>query len=674
MPAITSTTATGNPYVDGVLSDVQWAVNSFTFSFPTSGSYYGSGYGSGENITNFGATTFAQQAGVRAALNNYASVANLTFTEIQESSVQHADLRFAMSDSPSTAWAYYPSTASEGGDAWFNKSSGYYASPDKGNYAYLTMLHEIGHSLGLEHAHEGGVPLDRDSMEYTVMSYRSFVGASLTSGYTNEVGGYAQSLMMFDIAAIQHAYGANFTTNGANTVYTWSPTTGQAFVDGVGQGAPVANRIFQTIWDGGGVDTYDFSNYSTNLKINLNPGEWTTTSTSQLAKLSWDGSHVAVGNIANALLYEGDLRSMIENAVGGSGSDMILGNLVANDLKGGAGDDTLIGNAGDDVLDGGTGVDTASYSGQISNYALKFLADGSLEILDLRVGAADGRDVLWNMEYLQFTDQKVSVQSLVEPITPTTSPPLTVDTNLAGDAYANTLMGTDGANVIDGKGGADKLYGAGGNDTLIGGSGADWLDGGSGVDTASYQTATAAVTSDLSGRMNSRGDAKGDTYVSVENLTGSAFADILSGNDESNLVSGGGGDDVIYGRGGADTLNGEEGADQLFGGAGADTLIGGAGADVFIFQTLSDSAVGAADTLTDFTRGLDRIDLRSIDANINLRGDQAFNFIGTGSFTGQAGQLHMVNGVVSGDVNGDGIADFEIKVLNVTLSATDFYL
>jgi serralysin len=237
MPAVTTYGLTANPYVDALLGDYKWAMNSFTYSFPASSSYYGGGYGWGENTNNFAAFSASQQAAIRTALNHYGSVANLTFTEVAETSTQHADLRFAMSDGPSTAWAYFPTTYAEGGDSWFNKSSGYYNTPVKGNYAYLTFLHEIGHSLGLEHAHEHYVmPQDRDSMEYTVMSYRSFVGASTTSGYTNESGGYAQSLMMYDIAALQHMYGANFKTNNGNTIYKWSPTTGEMFIDHVGQG------------------------------------------------------------------------------------------------------------------------------------------------------------------------------------------------------------------------------------------------------------------------------------------------------------------------------------------------------------------------------------------------------------------------------------------------------
>jgi hypothetical protein len=101
------------------------------------------------------------------------------------------------------------------------------------------------------------------------MSYRSYVGGP-TTGYTNETYGFPTTYMMNDIRALQEMYGADFTTNSSNTVYKWSPTTGEFFIDGVAQGQPggagapaSANIVFMTVWDGGGNDTYDFSNYTT---------------------------------------------------------------------------------------------------------------------------------------------------------------------------------------------------------------------------------------------------------------------------------------------------------------------------------------------------------------------------------------------------------------------------
>jgi serralysin len=399
MPATTTISLSGNAYIDGVLGDTRWATNSFTYSFPGNGSYYGSGYGFGETSDNFGALSATQQATARAVLGMYAAVANLTFTEVTESGAQHGDIRFARSDAPGTAWAYFPNTAGEGGDIWFNNSSGYYNNPVSGNYAYVTFVHEVGHALGLDHAQEGNaVPVARDSMEYTVMSYRSYVEASTSSGYTNETWGYAQSLMLYDVAAVQYLYGANFSTNADNTTYSWSATSGEMFVNGAGQGAPGGNRVFQTVWDGGGVDTYDFSNYSAALTVSLVPGEWTTTGTTQLARLHWDGSQIAAGNIANALLYNDDARSLIENVRGGSGNDVIVGNRASN---------MLWGNGGNDLLDGREGTDSAAYSGLSADYRWWQNADGSYSIADLRPGSPDGTDRLLSIDTLVFQDTNV---------------------------------------------------------------------------------------------------------------------------------------------------------------------------------------------------------------------------------------------------------------------------
>src|SRR5436305_14819477 len=121
--------------------------------------------------------------------------------------------------------------------------------------------------------------------------------------------------MILDIAALQRSYGANYHFNSGDSVYTWSSTTGEMSINGVGQGAPgnaidaSANRVFMTIWDGGGNDTYDLSNYTGASTINLRPGEWTGTSGVQVANLG-DG-HFAPGIVANALLYQGNNSSLI---------------------------------------------------------------------------------------------------------------------------------------------------------------------------------------------------------------------------------------------------------------------------------------------------------------------------------------------------------------------------
>jgi serralysin len=155
------------------------------------------------------------------------------------------------------------------------------------------------------------------------------------------------------------------------------------FVNGTGQVVPDSNLVFMTVWDGGGTDTYNLSNYRTNLKVDLQPGGWTTTSAAQLADLGH--GHHARGNIANALLYHGNTASLIENAIGGAGNDSMVGNVKANQLSGGAGADRLFGLGGNDKLFGVSGNDRLD--GGIGNDLL----NGGVG-RDILIGAL-GRDV-----------------------------------------------------------------------------------------------------------------------------------------------------------------------------------------------------------------------------------------------------------------------------------------
>ena len=126
---------------------------------------------------------------------------------------------------------------------------------------------------------------------------------------------------------------------------------------------------------------------------------------------------------------------------------------------------------------------------------------------------------------------------------------------ITGTSSADTLNGTAGDDRIYGLGGNDTLNGNDGNDLLDGGAGADKLAGGSGVDTASYATALAGVIAYLASTSNNQGDAKGDTYSSIENLAGSAFADTLSGTSSANVLEGGAGADALIGGSGTDTAS-----------------------------------------------------------------------------------------------------------------------
>lgn len=141
-----------------------------------------------------------------------------------------------------------------------------------------------------------------------------------------------------------------------------------------------------------------------------------------------------------------------------------------------------------------------------------------------------------------------------------------------------------------------------------------------------------------------------------------AGADVIRANGGNDSLDGGAGDDKLFGGSGADVIYGNNGADRIVGGTGADVLAGGSGADLFVFGSKVEIGTGTErDVVFDFQHGIDHVDLRTMDANTGRTGDQAFSFIGGQSFSGKAGQLRYANGVLQGDVNGDGKADFGLE-------------
>jgi Ca2+-binding RTX toxin-like protein len=417
VPSTTSSvTASGDTNTDALLGGTRWTNLAVTYSFTDNyANDYEAGYANAAvHSASFLALSAQQQSVARAWIGAggiYDNVSGLAPVELTGASDRDATIRMAMSDDPGTAYAYFPNGSFvEGGDAWFGKT--YYNTPVIGNYAFHTFGHELGHALGLEHGHEANplaMTADRDSMEFSIMTYRPYIGASTTAGYGNETWGFAQSLMMYDIRAIQQMYGAEFGYNSSNTTYTFSLTTGEMFANGVGQGTPGDNRIFRTLWDGNGIDTYDFGSYTTNLAVDLTPGGWSDLSvggTFQKAKLGdfFGINTYARGHLFNALQFNGDVRSLIENSNGGAGNDSIKGNTANNLLNGNGGDDTLEGGVGNDTIDGGVGGnDIAVFAGVQTDYTIEW-ANTNWLIADSLPGTNgnDGSDIISNVEVLRF--------------------------------------------------------------------------------------------------------------------------------------------------------------------------------------------------------------------------------------------------------------------------------
>ncbi len=194
----------------------------------------------------------------------------------------------------------------------------------------------------------------------------------------------------------------------------------------------------------------------------------------------------------------------------------------------------------------------------------------------------------------------------------TTNNPTSTVTDTATITVADTIEGGAGDDTLTGTSGDDTIFGYGGNDTLIGLAGADTLDGGAGTDTADYSDSSTAVTVNLATGTGSGGDAQGDTLVSVENLDGSDYDDILTGDGNDNTLDGRAGDDTLTGGAGDDRLRGRDGDDTLDGGAGADDLDGDGGNDILVWD--------AADTSIDGDSGTDTLRVDSGDVDLTSFG------------------------------------------------------
>lgn len=345
--------------------------------------------------------------------------------------------------------------------------------------------------------------------------------------------------------------------------------------------------------------------------------------------------------------------------VGTAANDVLLGGKGNDIITGGAGSDYIWGGLGDDVLIGGEGRDFFAFHRitDATDVILDFQTGANHDFIDLSVLAKHYGWTADKAQYVRFVtsgaDVKVQIDidggknSFVELVTlknvqpadlslsqirfdmtlgeepATVVIPKPVDPVLEapstkaifGTDLADKLTGSGIDDMIFGKDGSDTLTGNNGDDLLDGGAGGDKLLGGAGNDTAGYGSAKTGVTANLNDSSLNLGDAKDDVYSQIENLSGSTYDDVLSGNRGVNTIYGLEGNDRIYGLDGVDTLDGGAGNDFLYGGdkndllfggdgndwlqgdEGRDILTGGAGADAFVFTSVSDRI----DTIKDFS-------------------------------------------------------------------------
>lgn len=630
-------------------------------------------------LNGFQEFTGQAKLSARFAMDQYDGVSGLSLSEDGESFFSHADIRFGETGTTQAPAFGIPPLGrvelllGEGvlGDTWY-ENSGLFDDPQPGNFADWTILHEAGHALGLKHGHEAGLfggripealeafltdvegpPLDAsvDTLEFTVMTYTGAIGDFDPADRPNF--SYPQTPMMLDIQAIQYLYGADFTTNSGDTVYSWSETDGTMSINGSAQRTPWTNHIFMTIWDGNGTDTYDLSNYSVGVNVNLGPGEWSTFDPAQRPSGDWneDGTATnAAGSIANALLFQGDTRSLIENAIGGSGDDTLIGNQADNQLDGGAGndtlsglagDDTLNGNAGNDTLDGGAGNDTLN--GGLGNDTA---FGGSGE--DMISGGA-GNDTLDGNDDDDTIDGGAGDDAIFGGAGNDTVDAGDGNDDVFGGFGNDVLNGEAGNDEIEGGDGDDAIDGGTGNDTLSGEAGNDTIDGGSGDDTIFGDDGDDVLDAGVGDDFVSGGD--GDDTIDggdgSDELEGDDGNDTIRGGAGGDVISGNAGDDVLLGQDGNDTINGNSGSDTIDGGSGDDTLDGGADNDTLNGGLGNDAIAGQG--------GNDTIDGGSGDNTLNGGdGDDTIMALGGADIiSGGAGNDTIDGGDGNNQIDGD---------------------
>ena len=515
------------------------------------------------------------------------------------------------------------------------------------SYTFQAYIHEVGHALGLGHAgnYNGSAVYAydaqylNDSWSTTIMSYFS---QSENTYFADQ--GFDYTLIMTpmngDVVAMQQLYGLSTQTRLGDTTYGFGSTATRAVFD--------ANQFpgaAYTIIDSGGTDTLDYSGFTADQLIDLNPEAF---------------SNIG-GLTGNVTIARG---TIIENARSGEGADILTGNAVGNLLSsadgndelyggagndrlfGGRGDDILYGDAGDDLVDGGSGHDRI-YGGD-GNDTLRGMGGAD------NIFGGNGNDVIDGASWEDVLHGGAGRDTIYGG---------RGHDELYGDDGNDTLYGGDGLDRIDGGVGWDTIYGGDdadtitggwGNDTIYGDGGHDVIDGGEGNDVIFGGDSLDRITGGNGSDTIDGGDG-------VDTINGGDFADTIHGGFGSDRLYGDEGNDVIFGDAGYDYIEGGVGWDRLYGGSGKDTLVGGWGNDTLDGGALDDVLHG--DGGNDVLSGGSGNDLLTGGA-----GDDIFFFAASGSadadriqdFTSGSDSIRLDRGGSFGDLGSLGILSEEL--------------
>jgi hypothetical protein len=264
----------------------------------------------GQSMTSFQAMTDAQKNAVRAAFAYYGKLINVNFTEVAGDGA--ANINFGTNNQGSSAgYAYLPNDSGTKDKTYMylanNQATNSDAGVQQGGYGWMTVLHEIGHTLGLKHpgnynAGGGGtpgpyLPAATDARQYTIMSYKDDNASR---------GINATTPMLYDVAALQYLYGANTSASAA--------TSGKfTFSDG--------NSYLQTLWSANGTDTIDLSGLKNSSKVDLNSGAYSSINITGAAT-----SSTYSGNNNVAIAYAAKINNVTLSSTGGVADSVTLNN------------------------------------------------------------------------------------------------------------------------------------------------------------------------------------------------------------------------------------------------------------------------------------------------------------------------------------------------------------